>query len=187
MKKICLWAAKWTPLDREYHDNEWWVPVYDDKIFFEFLVLEWAQAGLSWSTILKKRNAYREAFFDYDLDKIIEIDYDYFDELMNNDKIVKNKLKIKSVIKNANACKGIIEEFGSLSDYFWSFVEGDVIKNEFEKLTDIPSETDISKAMSKDLKKRWCSFVWPTIMYAFMQATGLVNDHEVWCYRYDEV
>lgn len=184
---MCLWAAKWWPIDREYHDNEWWVPVYDDKVFFEFLVLEGAQAWLSWSTILQKREAYRNAFFDYDLVRIVEIDEDYMNELMKNPKIVKHKKKIESVIKNAKVCLNIKEEFWSLSDYFWSYVDGEVIDNEIKCLSETPTESDISKKMSKDLKKRWCTFVWPKIMYAFMQATGLVNDHEMACFRHDEV
>lgn len=183
--KRCKWARN--DLAIEYHDKEWGVPLHDDRLLFEFLILEGAQAGLSWDTILAKRENYREAFDNFDVKKIAKYDDKKFDELKNNAGIVRNRLKIKSAIQNANAFWEIQIEFGTFDKYIWSFVGGNPIKNKFKNLKDVPAKTEISDTMSKDLKKRGFNFVGSTICYAFMQATGMVNDHVVSCFRYDEV
>jgi DNA-3-methyladenine glycosylase I len=183
--KRCEWAKK--DLAIKYHDEEWGVPLYDNQKLFEFLILEGFQAGLSWDTILAKRENYRTAFDNFDAKKIAKYNDRKFDELMQNAGIVRNRLKIKSAIQNANAFLKVVDEFGSFDKYIWSFVDGKPIKNKFKKIEDVPAKTEISDAMSKDLKKRGFNFVGSTICYAFMQATGMVNDHIVSCFRYEHV
>ncbi len=183
--KRCEWVNN--DLAIEYHDKEWGVPLHDDRRLFEFLILEGAQAGLSWDTILKKRENYRQAFDNFDAKKIAKYDERKFDELMQNAGIVRNRLKIRSAINGANAFLEIRKEFGTFDKYIWSFVDGKPIKNKFKKLADIPATTEISDRMSKDLKKRGFNFVGSTICYAFMQATGMVNDHVVSCFRYEHI
>lgn len=179
----CKWADV-SPLEKEYHDKEWGVPVYDDRLLFEFLILEGAQAGLSWSTILKKREGYRKAFDHFDATKIAKYSDKKVAELLSNPEIVRNKLKVKSAILNAKAYLDIIDELGSFDTYIWQFVKGRTIQNKWRKLSEIPASTPESDAMSKALKKRGFKFVGPTICYAFMQAVGMVNDHTVDCFRY---
>ncbi|MFD1737075.1 DNA-3-methyladenine glycosylase I [Bacillus salitolerans] len=179
----CTWVNE-DPLYLEYHDNEWGVPVFDDQLLFEYLNLEGAQAGLSWYTILKKRENYRKAFDNFDPSKIIHYNDQKIDELMKNKGIVRNRLKINAVRTNAKAYFTVIEEYGSFRDYIWSFVDGKPIQNHFHTLKEVPSSTPISERLSKDLKKRGFKFVGSTICYAFMQATGMVNDHLVTCQCY---
>ena len=182
----CAWVPE-DELYTKYHDEEWGVPVYDDRLLFEFLILEGAQAGLSWSTILKKRENYREAFDHFEAKKIANYDQKKIDELLDNPGIVRNRLKIKSTIQNAKVFLEIQKERGSFSDYIWSFVGGKPHINKFKKLSDIPAKTEISDVMSKDLKKQGFNFVGSTICYAFMQAVGMVNDHTVDCFRYKQI
>lgn len=170
-----------------YHDNEWGVPVHDDRKLFEMLVLEGAQAGLSWSTILKKRGNYRKAFDKFDAKKIAKYDRAKVAQLLADPGIVRNRLKIAAIIQNARAFLDVQKEFGSFDRYIWQFVEGKLKKNKWKSLKEIPPKTAESEAMSKDLKKRRFSFVGPTICYAFMQAVGMVNDHVVTCFRHRAV
>ncbi len=172
---------------RDYHDTEWGVPIRDDQKLFELLCLEGAQAGLSWSTILNRRGGYRAAFEDFDIERVAAFDDTRAETLRNDERIVRNRAKIRSVIKNARAVLQMAEESLSLTEYLWSFVGGKPFVNKRESMSDIPAETDESKAMSKALKARGFSFVGPTICYAFMQSAGMVNDHVVSCFRYDEV
>ncbi len=181
----CDWAKN--DLARFYHDAEWGVPTRDDQRLFEFLILEGAQAGLSWDTILRKRENYRAAFDDFDYKKIALYDEKKCAELLENEGIIRNRLKIKSAVQNANAFLKIKEEFGSFDKYIWQFVGGKTIVNAWENLSEVPASTAVSDAISKDLKKRGFNFVGSTIIYAFMQACGLVNDHLVSCFRYKEV
>ena len=181
----CDWAKN--DLAIEYHDAEWGVPVHDDQTLFEFLILEGAQAGLSWDTVLRKRECYRVAFDNYDVEKIAVYDDAKRAELVLNEGIIRNRLKIKSATQNANAFLKIQSEFGSFDKYIWNFVGGNPIVNSRKTLLEIPAKTETSDAMSKDLKKRGFNFVGSTIMYAFMQACGLVNDHLVSCFRYKEI
>ncbi|MGD8190740.1 DNA-3-methyladenine glycosylase I [Brevibacillus ginsengisoli] len=176
----CGWVNQ-DPLYIEYHDKEWGVPVYDDRLLFEYLNLEGAQAGLSWYTILKKRENYRVAFDQFDPDIIAQYDAQKVEELMNNPGIVRNRLKIQAVISNAKAYQRVVAEFGSFRAYIWSFVDGQPILNQFQEMKDVPASTVLSDRFSKDLKKRGFKFVGSTICYAFMQAVGLVNDHIVTC------
>lgn len=185
MKVRCEWANT-NDLEKEYHDTQWGVPVHDDRILFEFLILEGAQAGLSWDTILKRRDAYREAFDDFDFNKIATYDDAKIGEMMQDSGIIRNKRKILSSIKNARSFIEIIEEFGSFDKYIWSFVGNRPVQNSFTCINEIPPKTALSEKISKDLNKRGFSFVGPTIMYAFMQAVGIVNDHKVGCFRYEE-
>lgn len=182
----CTWAEK-NNLDRQYHDEEWGVPLYDDRKLFEFLILEGAQAGLSWSTILAKREGYREAFNDFDPIIIATYTQHDLDKLRENPKIIRNKLKIKSAVTNAQAFLRIIEEFGSFKKYIWNFVDGNPIVNHWKTMNEVPSTSGISDIMSKDLKSKGFKFVGPTICYAFMQATGMVNDHTIDCFRHQEI
>jgi len=182
--KRCSWLNLNNLLYVDYHDNEWWVEVHDDKHFFEMLILEWAQAWLSWETILKKREWYREAFDNFDLEKIINYNDKKIEELLKNEKIIRNKLKINSVIKNAKIFIEIQKEFWSFDKYIWWFTNNKQIKNFFKNINEMPVNTQLSDIISKDLKKRWMSFVGSTIVYAFMQATWIVNDHEYSCYKY---
>ena len=171
----------------KYHDEEWGVPVHDDRKLFEFLILEGAQAGLTWQTVLNKRENYRRAFDYFNPDKISRYTEKDFDKLMNNPGIIKNKLKIKSSIQNAEKFLEVQKEFGSFDKYIWQFVDGKPISNKIKSMKEIPSKTKESDEMSKDLLKRGFKFVGPTICYAFMQAVGMVNDHEVECFRHGEM
>ena len=182
--KRCSWPS--TELDIAYHDREWGVPVHDDRVLFEFLTLEGAQAGLSWSTILKKRENYRRAFARFDPKKVARFDAARKRLLMKDEGIVRNRLKIESTVSNAHAFVAVQKEFGSFDRYLWQFVGGKPIRNS-RKGRDIPARTAESDAMSKDLQKRGFRFVGSTICYAFMQAVGMVNDHLVGCYRYRQV
>ncbi|NOQ92840.1 MAG: DNA-3-methyladenine glycosylase I [Flavobacteriaceae bacterium] len=185
-KSRCTWSGE-TPIYVNYHDTEWGVPVYDDDKLFEFLILETFQAGLSWITVLRKRENFRQAFDNFDYKKIAKYDDTKFDELILNAGIIRNKLKIKATITNAIAFMEVQKEFGSFSKYIWGFVDGKPINNKWKTLDEIPATTEISDKLSKDLKKRGFKFVGPTVIYAHMQATGMVNDHITSCFRYDEV
>ncbi|NNE67132.1 MAG: DNA-3-methyladenine glycosylase I [Pyrinomonadaceae bacterium] len=185
MNMRCEWATN--ELAIGYHDKEWGVPLHDDQRLFEFLILEGAQAGLSWDTILAKRENYRKAFDSFDPQKVAGYGEKKFKELLGNAGIVRNKLKVRSATRNAKAFLNVVEEFGSFDKYIWSFVGGKPIVNEFKSLKEVPASTDISDEMSKDLKKRGFNFVGSTICYAFMQATGMVNDHVTGCFRFKEV
>lgn len=182
----CDWVNQ-DPLYIDYHDHEWGVPVFDDRLLFEYLNLEGAQAGLSWYTILKKRDNYRKAFDNFEAEKIIKYDEEKIAELLHNEGIVRNKLKVNAVVTNARAYLKVRAEFGSFSTYLWSFVEGKPIQNHFQELKDVPASTEISDRMSKDLKKRGFKFVGSTICYAYMQAVGMVNDHLVTCDCYQKI
>lgn len=186
MKKRCFWVSD-DPLYIEYHDNEWGVPVYDDDKLFEFLILETFQAGLSWITILKKRENFRKAFDNFDYKKIAKYSEDKYEELLQDAGIIRNKLKIKATITNAQLFIKVQEEFGSFSKYIWDFTNGKPIINKFKKREEVPATTELSDAISKDLKKRGFKFVGSTVIYAHMQATGMVNDHTTDCFRYHEV
>ncbi|MGH9819160.1 MAG: DNA-3-methyladenine glycosylase I [Pyrinomonadaceae bacterium] len=183
--KRCVWATN--DLNIAYHDAEWGVPVHDDRTLFEFLILEGAQAGLSWDTILRKRDAYRAAFDNFDPAKVARYADAKCAKLLQNEGIIRNRLKIASAVSNAKAFLKIQKEFGSFDKYIWGFVGGKPLVNKLKSHTDILAKTDISDAISKDLKKRGFNFVGSTIMYAFMQATGVVNDHLMTCFRYKEV
>ncbi len=186
MMKRCQWADR-SDLEINYHDTEWGEPLHDDTRLFEFLVLEGAQAGLSWSTILKKREGYRRAFDGFDALKISRYSEDDVARLLNDPGIIRNRLKINAAVTNAKAFLAVRDEFGSFDAYIWQFVEGQPVVNRRRVLTDIPASTAESDRMSKDLKKRGFKFVGTTICYAFMQAVGMVNDHVVDCFRYDEL
>jgi len=182
--KRCDWANG-SPLDIEYHDKEWGVPVHDDRLLFEMLILEGAQAGLSWSTILKKRQGYLKAFDNFDAKKIAKYTDKKIEKLLNNPDIVRNKLKINATIQNAKQFLLVQKEYGSFDAYIWSFVGGKPIINKRKKMADVPASTPEAEAMSKALKKRGFKFVGPTICYAYMQGVGMVNDHLVSCFCYD--
>jgi DNA-3-methyladenine glycosylase I len=186
LKSRCGWSAT-DALYIKYHDTEWGVPVHNDRKLFEFLILDGAQAGLSWITILKKRQNYRKAFDHFDPHKIAGYDTRKVSELLSNEGIVRNKLKINAAIQNAVSFLAVQKEFGSFDNYIWRFVGGQTIKNKWNSLEEIPAQTPESAAMSADLKNRGFKFVGPTICYAFMQAAGLVNDHVIDCFRYKEV
>ena len=179
----CTWANK-SPLDTQYHDEEWGVPLHDDRLLFEFLILEGAQAGLSWSTVLAKRENYRKAFAHFDVAKVAGFDDNKIESLMQDAGIIRNRLKITSTIKNSKAFIAIQKKFGSFDKYIWAFVDDKPIQNKWLSMSDVPAKTDISDAMCKDLKKRGFTFVGSTICYAFMQATGMVNDHVIDCLRH---
>jgi DNA-3-methyladenine glycosylase I len=181
--KRCAWVPEADPAYVAYHDEEWGVPSRDDRHLFEMLTLVGAQAGLSWSTILRKRDGYRKAFANFDAATVARFKAKDVERLLADPGIVRNRLKVESAVNNAQR----VLELDGLSEYLWSFVDGEPKMNGFRKLGDIPSETAESKAMSKDLKKRGFRFVGPTVCYAFMQACGLVNDHTVDCYRYAEL
>jgi DNA-3-methyladenine glycosylase I len=181
----CAWAKN--DLAIEYHDNEWGVPLHDDRALFEFLILEGAQAGLSWDTILRKRDNYRAAFDNFDPAKVAQYTEKKCEKLLKNEGIIRNRLKIASAVGNAKAFLKVQKEFGSFDRYAWGFVGGKPIVNKTTTVADIVAKTEISDAISKDLRKRGFNFVGSTIMYAFMQATGMVNDHLVTCFRYKEV
>ncbi|MFW7526069.1 DNA-3-methyladenine glycosylase I [Vibrio ostreicida] len=176
----CAWAMN-HELEREYHDKEWGVPVYDDRTLFEFITLEGAQAGLSWLTILKKRQGYRAAFEDYQLDRLAQYGEARADVIIANYDVVKHKGKIQSVFNNARSALSLIDEYGSLSKAMWQFVDGRPVINQWQSMTDVPTSTEQSRAMSRFLKKNGFKFVGETICYAFMQAVGMVDDHLVNC------
>lgn len=186
MKRVCAWVGE-DPLMRRYHDEEWGVPVHDDHRLFEFLTLEGAQAGLSWSTILRKRENYRQAFAGFDPARVARFDARRRARLMADPGIVRNRLKIQSTVSNARAFLDVQEEFGSFDGYVWRFVEGKPIQGRRKGGGDIPARTPESDALSADLRKRGFRFVGSTILYAFMQAVGMVNDHETTCYRHREI
>lgn len=180
----------WVGNDEEmilYHDDEWGTPVHDDRLLFEFLILEGAQAGLSWSTILRKRENFRRAFDNFDYKKIANYSEGKIEELMNDEGIIRNRRKIEATIANAKAILKVQKEFGSFDKYVWEFVDYKPIDNKYKELSELPSKTEQSELMSKDLKKRGFNFVGPTICYAFMQAVGMVNDHVKDCFRYKEI
>lgn len=182
----CNWA-KTDPIYTQYHDSEWGVPLFDDTLLFEYLILEGMQAGLNWLTILKKRENYRASFDNFDAKKISQYDQAKIDELMSNPGIVRNKLKIESIIANAKAFLQIKKEYGSFAKYIWKFVRGQPVKSNWRHHSQVPTQNGISDKMSKDLKKRGFTFVGSTICYAFMQAVGMVNDHTVDCFRHRNV
>ena len=182
-KNRCSWAQG-NQLEKDYHDSEWGVPVHNDKILFEFLILEGAQAGLSWSTILNKREGYRQALDDFDVQKISNYDEEKVAELLDNPGIVRNKLKVNSTISNARLFIEVQKEFGSFDSYIWQFVGGKPIVNAWSEASQVPVSTPESDAMSKDLKKRGFKFIGTTICYAYMQAMGMVNDHATDCFCY---
>lgn len=187
MMTRCAWASLDDPLYLAYHDTEWGVPVHDDRLLFEFLILEGAQAGLSWATILRKRENYRKAFDRFDPRKVARYDARKVRSLLADPGIIRNRLKIAAAIQNAKAFLAVQKEFGSFDAYIWQFVDRKPKKNAWRALKDIPAQTPESAAMSKDLVRRGFRFVGPTICYAHMQATGMVNDHVITCFRYDQV
>jgi len=178
----CSWVLD-DELYVKYHDEEWGVPVHDDKVLFEFLILEGAQAGLSWITILRKREAYGKAFCDWDYEAVAGFGDEDFGRLMGDAGIVRNRLKIKSAIRNAKAFIEVVNEFGSFDSYIWGFVDGKVVINNFKSVAELPASTELSEEISKDLKRRGFNFVGPVIVYAFMQAIGIVDDHEIGCFK----
>ena len=186
MKKRCEWCGD-EPIYLEYHDKEWGVPVHDDRQHFEMIILEGAQAGLSWITILKRRDTYREAFDNFIPEKVARYTAKKIEKLLQNPGIIRNKLKVNSAVTNAKAFLDIQKEFGSFDKYIWQFTGNKTIQNKWKSLKEIPAKTAESDAMSKDLKKRGFSFVGSTICYAYMQSVGMVNDHTTDCFRYKEV
>jgi len=184
-RERCGWSTE-SPEYLAYHDREWGIPLHDDRRLFEMLILEGAQAGLSWSTILHKRPAYREAFDGFDPEKVARYGKARIEKLLRNEGIVRNRLKVNAAVRNARAFLGIREEFGTFDKFLWSFVAGRPKQNRWRELAEVPAETDESRALSKELKRRDMTFVGPTICYAYMQAVGLVNDHLVRCFRHAE-
>ncbi len=184
--KRCDWAIS-NPLEREYHDEEWGVPVHDDRLLFELLILEGAQAGLSWVTILQKRAGYIAAFDNFNVKKIARYSDAKKEKLLQEPGIVRNKLKISAAVTNAKCFLTVQKEYGSFDRYIWSFVGGSPIQNRWKTMADVPAITSEAEAMSKDLKRRGFKFVGPTTCYAYMQAAGMVNDHLISCFRYSEV
>ena len=185
-KKRCEWCLG-SDIYMDYHDNEWGVPVHDDRLHFEFLILEGAQAGLSWLTILKRRENYRKAYDNFDPEIVATYGEEKIEELMNDEGIIRNRRKVESSVKNARAFLEVQQEFGSFDAYIWSFTNGETICIGYDDMKDMPAKTELSEKSSSDLKKRGFSFVGPTIIYANLQATGIVNDHEKSCYRYKEL
>lgn len=186
MKRSCDWPGD-DPLMIEYHDTEWGVPVHDDRKLFEFLVLDAAQAGLSWRTVLKKRENYRKAFRQFDPEKVARFKTRDIERLLGDPGIIRNRLKVESAVANAKAMIEVQKEFGSFDRYIWGFTGGKTVKNKWKRLEQLPAESEESRAMSRDMKKRGFRFCGPVICYAFMQAAGMVNDHLVHCFRYREV
>jgi DNA-3-methyladenine glycosylase I len=186
MPTRCTWAGE-DPQYVAYHDLEWGTPVHDDRLLFEFLILEGAQAGLSWSTILRKRDGYRRAFAGFDPSLVARFDEEQVRELLADPGIVRNRLKITAAVANARAFLAVQEEFGSFDAYIWGFVGGAPVQNGWRSLEEIPAQTPLSQAMSRDLARRGFRFVGPTICYAFMQAVGMVNDHVEECFRHAEL
>jgi DNA-3-methyladenine glycosylase I len=182
----CPWCGD-DPLYRHYHDHEWGVPVHDDRTLFEFILLEGAQAGLSWITVLRKRKNFRRAFADFDPERVARFEDDDIERLINDAGIIRNRLKIEAAIGNARAFLEVQERFGSFDCYIWDFVNGEPIVNRFRTMAEVPAETDLSRTISKDLKQRGFCFVGPVIVYSHMQATGMVNDHLVDCFRWKEL
>lgn len=182
VKQRCQWCGD-DDLYQQYHDEEWGVPLFDDDTLFEFLILEGAQAGLSWITVLRKRDTYRQVFDCFNAKKLAKYSDAKLDEILLNPGIIRNRLKVYSVRQNARAFLAVQQEFGSFSDYLWAAVDHNPIQNDWQSLSDLPASTELSTALSKDLKKRGFNFVGPTIIYAFMQATGMVNDHTDECFR----
>ncbi len=185
-KHRCGWCVG-DPLYEAYHDEEWGTPIYDDDTLFEFLILETFQAGLSWITILRKRENFRKVFDGFNYKKIAKYNQNKIDSLLQDAGIIRNKLKINATITNAQAFMKIQDEFGSFSKYLWDFVDGKPVTNKFKSLSEVPANTPLSDTISKDLKKRGFKFVGSTVVYAHMQATGMINDHEISCFRYKEV
>jgi len=183
----CSWASGDDAAMRDYHDTEWGVPLHDDTRLFEFLVLEGAQAGLSWSTVLNKRDAYRRAFHGFDIARVARMTDAALDKLLLNPAIIRNRMKVYSARNNARAALKVIDECGSLDAYFWAFVDGKPIRNKWRARGDVPARTELSDELSKDLQKRGFNFVGSTIIYAHMQATGMVNDHFTGCFRHRQV
>jgi DNA-3-methyladenine glycosylase I len=186
-KKRCAWVEDTFPEYIKYHDEEWGIPVHNDRTHFEFLILEGAQAGLSWSTILKRRNGYRKAFANFDPEKVAQFDEAKIQELLQDEGIIRNKLKVRSAVTNAQLFLDIQKEFGSFDTYIWEFVGGEPIINHWKSIKEVPATTKESEALSKSLKKRGFKFVGSTIIYAHMQACGLVMDHTMDCFRYAEL
>lgn len=186
MPKRCPWPAD-DPIMLQYHDEEWGVPIHDDRMWFQKIILDGAQAGLSWKTILHRREGYRAALDNFAVEKIVRYTPRKLDALMQDARIIRNRLKIHSLPKNAKGFIAIQEEFGSFDNYVWRFVDGRPIQNKWESIAELPAQTPESQALSKDLKKRGFTFVGPTICYAFMQSAGLVNDHLTSCYRHKEI
>lgn len=184
--KRCSWCGE-DELYIKYHDKEWGIPVFDDRKQFEFMVLESAQAGLSWITILRKREAYRKAYEEFDPVKVAEFDENKIEELLKNDGIIRNRRKIESSINNAKRFMEVQREFGSFSEYLWRFVDYKPIVNKWKSEAEVPAKTELSERISLDLKKRGFKFLGPVIVYSHLQATGLINDHIVDCFRYDEI
>ena len=182
MKKRCAWATGQEQIYIDYHDTEWGIPVHDDRKLFEMLILEGAQAGLSWITILKRREGYKEAFDNFDVKKVAGYGEKKIEKLLSNEGIIRNRLKVNSAIKNARVFIEIQKEFGSFDKYIWGFVNNKPIQNKFKSIKDIPAKTELSETISIDLKKRGMNFVGPTIIFAYMQAIGMVNDHEIDCF-----
>ena len=182
----CEWANS-TLLEAKYHDEEWGVPVHDDRLLFEMLTLEGAQAGLSWRTILNKRLGYRAAFANFEITKVAQYSEQKITELLENPNIVRNKLKVNATVVNAQRILEIQQAYGSFDAYIWSFVDGKPIENQWQQLSDVPANTELSDKMSKEMKQKGFKFIGSTTCYAFMQAVGMVNDHVVSCFRYSEV
>ncbi len=184
MKRRCQWATNQFEAYQEYHDTEWGVPVHDDKVHFEFLILEGAQAGLSWATILKRREGYRKAFANFEVEKVAQFTSLQIDSILLDPGVIRNKLKINGAVTNAKLFLEVQKEFGSFDTYIWQFVNNTPIVNHWKQSSEVPATTKESDALSKDLKKRGFKFCGSTIMYAHMQASGLVNDHTIDCFRY---
>ena len=182
--KRCAWARH-DEAEKKYHDEQWGVPIHDDNLWFEFLTLEGAQAGLSWRTIINKRLGYQQAFHQFDINKVAGMSDVELDELLTDPKIIRNRLKVYSTRNNAQQMLKVMAEFGSFDNYMWQFVQHKPIVNRFNNLKEVPASTEISDTMSKDLKKRGFKFIGTTICYALMQASGMVNDHETDCFRYE--
>jgi DNA-3-methyladenine glycosylase I len=186
MKKRCQWVGKSETMIK-YHDKEWGLPCHNDKILFEYFILDTFQAGLSWAIVLNKRKNFKKAFSNYNIRKVAKYGEKDFDRLVNDAGIVRNRLKIRAAITNAQKFLEVKKEFGSFSRYLWKFTDGKAIKNKFKKMSDLPARTELSDEISADLKKRGFKFVGSTIIYAFMQGMGMVNDHTTDCFRYGEV
>ncbi|GAB3027703.1 DNA-3-methyladenine glycosylase I [Oleiagrimonas citrea] len=184
--KRCRWAEN-SAIERDYHDTEWGTPLHDDRMLFEFLCLEGAQAGLSWRTVLEKRAHYREVYRDFDIAHVAAMSDRDLERLLRDPGIIRNRLKVNAMRENARAALRVIDEEGSLDRYLWSFVDGEPVRNRWRQHSDVPASTPVSEHMSKTLKKRGFRFVGPTICYAFMQATGMVNDHLAGCFRHAQV
>lgn len=186
MVKRCKWAES-NDLMKEYHDKEWGTPLHDEKMLYELLILEGMQAGLSWNTVLQKRDNFRKAFDNFDYNKIVRYKENKIENLMQNEGIIRNRLKIQSVITNAKSFITVQEEFGSFNRYIWDFVNNISVHNSWKKLEDLPPNTELSNRISKDMKKRGFKFIGTTIIYSFLQSIGVVNDHTTDCFRYSEL